>query len=351
MKYELNMFVCIKDTRKHEEMTKRKLWLKYVLRLVTKFSPSLKSFVFYFVLLMPLMVEAKVEQQKLQELLNRSETSLRSMLSDRGFSALPKVLEKAKGGVLIIPSLVKGGFIIGGSNGSGVLFARDDVHDWKGPCFVNLTSLSAGLQIGVENSEVVLVIMNKRALKMLVEKRVSFGAGVSVAVGPVGGGIAAETTLNFDSDTYVFSRSKGLFAGGAINGSAIVSMGDWNKLYYDCPDSSLKNIVFGSGCRARVPMSLSGLLELLNRHGNTGSQGISRAPYMHSMRPSLPAASQPVDFKNAPVNPHTGKPKPVNPTQFTSEVTDKPIPLTPSRDGSSSGYEEEDMDIQVEELL
>ena len=333
-------------------MTRRKLWLKYVARLVRELSPSLKSFVFYLVLLMPLMLEAKVGQHKLQELLSRSETSLRSMLSDRGFSALPKVLDKAKGGILIIPSLVKGGFIIGGSNGSGVLFARDEVQGWKGPCFVNLTSLSAGLQIGVENSEVVLVIMNKRALKMLVEKRVSFGAGVSVAVGPVGGGIAAETTLNFDSDTYVFSRSKGLFAGGAINGSAIVSMGDWNKLYYDCPDSSLKNIIFGSGCRARVPMSLSGLMELLNKHGgNARSQEVFRGSDAQSMHTSLPAASQPVEFKSAPVNPHTGKPKPVNSPQLTSEVIEKPIPLTPPRDVSSSGYGEDDMDIQVEELL
>ena len=332
-------------------MTRSKLWLKYVVRLVREFSLGLRSFVFFFVLLMPLMLEAKVGQQKLQELLNRSETSLRSMLSDRGFSALPKVLDKAKGGILIIPSLVKGGFIIGGSNGSGVLFARDDVHGWKGPCFVNLTSLSAGLQIGVENSEVVLVIMNKRALKMLVEKRVSFGAGVSVAVGPVGGGIAAETTLNFDSDTYVFSRSKGLFAGGAINGSAIVSMGDWNKLYYDCTDTSLKNIIFGSDCRARIPMSLSGLLELLNKHGNTMRlQEVLRDPYVQ--RASLPAAPQSVEFKSAPVNPHTGKPKPVNSPHLTSETIKKPIPLTPPRDISSSPtYEEEDMDIQVEELL
>ncbi len=132
-------------------------------------------------------------------------------------------------GMLILPHLVKGGFIFGGSGGSGVLLARDpDAGVWSYPAFYSMGSGTFGLQIGVEVSEIVLMIMTERGLDRMLSTSLKLGGDVSVAAGPVGVGAKAQT-----ADILAFSRTKGLYGGLNLEGAVIATRNRWNREYYD----------------------------------------------------------------------------------------------------------------------
>jgi lipid-binding SYLF domain-containing protein len=131
-------------------------------------------------------------------------------------------------GMLILPNLVKGGFIFGGSGGSGVVLARDDGRaDWSNPAFYTMASVTFGLQIGGEVSEIILLAVTKRGRDAFLSNEFKLGADVSVAAGPTGAGMKGQT-----ADIFAFSRTKGLFAGLNLEGAVISPRGKWNDAYY-----------------------------------------------------------------------------------------------------------------------
>ena len=131
-------------------------------------------------------------------------------------------------GVLILPSLVKGGFIFGGSGGSGTLLGRDPVTStWSYPSFHTLGSATFGLQIGVEVSEIVLLMMSQRGMDAMLSTKFTLGGDISVAAGPVGVGAKAAT-----ADVLAFSRTKGLYGGLNLEGAVITQRNNWNDAYY-----------------------------------------------------------------------------------------------------------------------
>ena len=134
-----------------------------------------------------------------------------------------KLIKQAKG-VLIIPQFLKGGFIIGGSGGSGVLLGRD--ANWSDPAFFTMGGGSIGFQIGGQVSEVVLLLMTNRAIDAVIHNEVKLGADASFAAGPLEIGAEASTTTNLDTDIFSFSRAKGLFAGVSFEGAVIKSRAD-----------------------------------------------------------------------------------------------------------------------------
>ena len=130
-------------------------------------------------------------------------------------------------GFLIAAKVVKAGFIVGGSGGRAVLVAKGD-KGWAGPAFYTMGTASAGFQAGVDVSQIVTLVMNKKALDSLMSGSVKAGADASVAAGPVGAGAGAKP----NSDFLVYSRAKGLFGGVNVNGTSIKPTEDWNKDYY-----------------------------------------------------------------------------------------------------------------------
>jgi lipid-binding SYLF domain-containing protein len=130
-------------------------------------------------------------------------------------------------GFLIAAKVVKAGFIFGGSGGRAVLIAKGE-KGWAGPAFYTMSTASAGFQAGVDVSEIVTLVMNKKALDSLMSGSVKAGADMSVAAGPVGTGAGAKP----NSDFLVYSRAKGLFGGVNVNGTSIKPTEDWNKAYY-----------------------------------------------------------------------------------------------------------------------
>ena len=168
---------------------------------------------------------------KTEELVEKSRFTVERLLTDPDRPEIRPVVEKARG-VLIIPELIKGGLIIGAEGGSGVLLARGADGTWSSPAFYTLVAGSFGLQAGGQVAETIFALMNDGAVAAFMNDEFKLGADASVAVGPLGSGIEASTTTNLNADIYAFSRTAGLFGGGALEGAKIISRQDLNDEYY-----------------------------------------------------------------------------------------------------------------------
>lgn len=166
-----------------------------------------------------------------EALVTESRLTIDRLLADKEFFELPKFVKAAKG-VLIVPQLVKGGFIIGAEGGTGVFLARGTDGSWSPPAFYTLAAGSIGLQIGAEVKEVVFVLMSDRAVDAMLSSEFKLGADASVTVGPMGRGVEASRSTDFTSDIYAFSKSVGLFGGGALEGAKIFARASLNDSYY-----------------------------------------------------------------------------------------------------------------------
>lgn len=176
-------------------------------------------------------VTASAEEQA-EQLIFKSRWTLEDLLENPNLEQeLPLYLKEASG-VLIFPDVFKGGFILGGEGGTGVLLAKDETGAWGQPAFFTLASGSVGLQIGGQLSQVVLTVMNEEAVRGLLNEKFKLGADASVAVGVIGGGIETSTTSNFGLDVYAFSTAVGLFGGGALEGALIVPRDSLNQEFY-----------------------------------------------------------------------------------------------------------------------
>ncbi len=170
--------------------------------------------------------------QEEQGLVDKARISLESMAAQEDMSALRRMLAKAHG-VLIVPQLIKAGFIIGGEGGSGVLLARDPSSGaWSEPAFYTLAAGSIGWQFGGEVSELVLIVNTAKGLDAILKSQFKAGIDASIAAGPIGKGIEASTTANLRNDIYSFSRSQGLFAGVSVEGALIQPRDSWNEAYF-----------------------------------------------------------------------------------------------------------------------
>jgi lipid-binding SYLF domain-containing protein len=146
---------------------------------------------------------------------------------------IPEALIARAEAIVVIPSLIKGGFVVGAKHGKGVISTYDrTTNTWSNPGFVNVTGGSIGWQIGVEAVDLVLLVMNRGGVDELLEDRFTLGGNLSVAAGPVGRTGAAATDAQFSAQILAYSRSKGLFAGATLEGAALHSDDDSNKALY-----------------------------------------------------------------------------------------------------------------------
>ncbi len=156
---------------------------------------------------------------------------LNSIMSIPEKSIPPKLLRNAKA-IAIIPHVIKAGFIVGGRFGRGVLMVKQGNGTWSPPCFINIAGGSFGWQIGVQATDIILVFKTRRGVEGIVSGKFTLGADAAVAAGPVGRNAAAATDAMLNAEIYSYSRSKGLFAGVALNGSVLSVNDDYNEIYY-----------------------------------------------------------------------------------------------------------------------
>ncbi len=152
------------------------------------------------------------------------------MRSDQTFGPSRDLLRRARA-VLIVPSLVKGGFVFGAEGGEGVLLARTG-HGWSSPAFYTLGSASFGLQIGLESAQLVMFVMSDKALRAIERDKFKLGAGAGLTVITVGANAQAATGGNLSGDIIVWSSSKGAYGGLTLEGSVLAPESDVNADFY-----------------------------------------------------------------------------------------------------------------------
>ena len=169
------------------------------------------------------------------DLLNRAAGTIQHMKVDPGFGPAQSRVNEAKA-MFIVPSLVKGGFIFGAEGGSGVLMGNN-AGTWTDPAFYTMGSASFGLQAGLEQTEVVMLIMSDRALQSITRGQFKIGADAGLTVVSLSAGAGAATPANLSGDILIWTSGKGLYGGLTLNGSVINSRDDWNTAFYGKPTS------------------------------------------------------------------------------------------------------------------
>lgn len=134
---------------------------------------------------------------------------------------IPPALLREAQAVVVIPGTVKFGFLLAGRFGQGFMLVRDDNNAWGLPFVVNFTGGSVGWQVGLQATDVVLVFKNRKGIKAIRDGKFTLGADAAVAAGPVGRHLEAATDIRFNAEVYSYSRAKGVFAGVALEGTAL----------------------------------------------------------------------------------------------------------------------------------
>lgn len=192
-----------------------------------------------FVAAGPLPARAAASDE--QSLIDSARITVDAFANDGQMSDLRRKLAQAQG-VFVVPQLLKASFIIGGEGGSGVLLART-ANGWSEPCIYTMGAGSIGLQIGGEASQVMLVLMNDKAVNAILRNEFKLGADATVAAGPVGMGVEAATTTNLGADIYSYAKTKGLAAGISVEGAVITARHSRNTAYYG-KEAHPRNILY-----------------------------------------------------------------------------------------------------------
>jgi len=146
--------------------------------------------------------------------------------------AIPKDLLQKAHAIVVVPDVIKAGFVVGGRHGEGLISVKTRDGTWSNPCFVSLTGGSVGFQAGVSSTDVVLVFRTQRGVDSIVHGKFTLGADASAAAGPVGRSAQASTDAQLKAEIYSYSRARGLFAGAALDGTALTIDDEANEAVY-----------------------------------------------------------------------------------------------------------------------
>jgi len=209
-----------------------------------------------------------------QALVDRATLTVQDILGE-GHDAVnaASLLRRARA-ALVCPRIFRAGFFFGGEGGGCVLLGRDAAGSWSSPAFYSLGSASFGLQAGIQDLQVLILVMNDRALNAILDSQFKFGADASLAFATYGGSLEASTTAAVGADILAFARARGLFAGLTLEGSLLSSRSEWNRSYYRQEVSARQIAV---AMQAHNP-GADPLRAALMRYGTPGGGGASIAP-------------------------------------------------------------------------
>jgi len=163
-----------------------------------------------------------------QVLVDKARATVKAFAGDKDYASMPGLLTKAKA-VIVFPQVLKAGFVLGGSGGSGVLLVRDEkTGEFGQPAFYTMGSVSFGLQAGGSAAEVIMLVNTQKALDSMLTAKLKLGGEASLAAGPKGG--TATSTVNADIVSY--ARAKGAFIGMSFDGAVLDVRDSLNQGYY-----------------------------------------------------------------------------------------------------------------------
>jgi lipid-binding SYLF domain-containing protein len=178
----------------------------------------------------------------------------------------PALLEDAYG-IMVIPGVVKVGFVIAARHGRGVLVVRKKEGGWSNPCFISLSAGSIGWQVGAQATDVVLVFKSRRSVDAITKGKFTLGADASIAAGPVGRSAGAGTDVEFKAEIYSYSKSRGFFAGISLEGASLQIDHKANKAFYDQEDISPKDILYNP--ERKTPKPAKPFLKTLTKYAKS----------------------------------------------------------------------------------
>jgi lipid-binding SYLF domain-containing protein len=169
---------------------------------------------------------------------------LEELRSSRDQYIPDRLLERAYA-IAVIPDMTKIAFFAGGRRGHGVLVVRDKDGRFTSPTFITMTGGSFGWQWGVQSTDIMLVFTTRKGVEHITGGKFTLGADASVAAGPVGRQASASTDMSFKAEVYSYSRTRGVFAGLAIDGTALTIDDGANEVFYGKPDIEASDIISG----------------------------------------------------------------------------------------------------------
>jgi SH3 domain-containing YSC84-like protein 1 len=196
------------------------------------------------------------------ERLTRSAEVLKEIMatSDRG---IPQDLLQKAECIVVVPGMKKGAFIVGANYGRGFVSCRKGRVGWSAPAGIRIEGGSIGFQIGGSETDVVMLVLNKRGADKLMSSKFTLGGDASVAAGPVGRTTTAETDALMHAEILSWSRSRGVFAGIALKGATLRADGDANKELYG-EELETRRIVTATA----APKAAAPLTSVLNRYSS-----------------------------------------------------------------------------------
>jgi lipid-binding SYLF domain-containing protein len=234
-------------------------------------SLSLTVLLTSFVLGSPVIAQNKdaapsKDTEKVDQRLAEAGKAFSEIMAAKDNSIPDSVLSKAQC-VVIIPGMVKGGFIVAGQGGKGAVSCRGaNKTGWGAPAMLEMGGGSVGFQAGASSTDVVMLVMDKAGMDSLLKDKFTLGGDASVAAGPVGRSATAETDAAFNAKILSYSRSKGVFGGVALKGSTLKQDNDANKTLYGTQIDA-KNILAGT---KPAPAAAAPMLQALNQYSPAG---------------------------------------------------------------------------------
>lgn len=196
-------------------------------------------------------------QQDSIERLQMSSDVLRSLVAAPDKGIPEEVLSSAKC-IVVVPHLVKGGFVVGGEHGRGIASCRTR-EGWSAPAFVSIGGGSLGLQIGLEGVDLVMLVMNDQGFQHLISSKFQLSGDASAAAGPVGRHASAGTDWKLTAEILTYSRAQGVFAGVTLDGAVVEQDNDSTRAIYG-RDRSFRSILSG---RITAPKSTVGFMKAI----------------------------------------------------------------------------------------
>ena len=219
---------------------------------------GLPSFLSLCLLAVPVPVGAETASERLAE----SAVVLKEMLDAPDQGVLEDLLSEARC-VVIVPGLKKGAFLVGAKYGRGFTVCRDDRRSaWGAPAAVRIEGGSFGFQIGGAETDVVMIVRNRRGMDKLMQSKFTLGGDADVAAGPVGRSGSAQTDLKMTAEILSYSRSRGVFVGVSVQGATLRQDLDENQEMYGQKLSNREILSEGP----KAPAASADLLALLNLH-------------------------------------------------------------------------------------
>jgi SH3 domain-containing YSC84-like protein 1 len=197
-----------------------------------------------------------------QHLVDSATLSIESMMDSSEGHEAAQFLHRAKA-VVVCPNIFRAGFMFGGEGGGCVMVARGYNGGWSDPAFYSMGSGSFGLQIGIQNAQVMMMVMTNGGLNALLNSQFKFGADAGLTVATLGAGVNGSMSTALDADIVSFSKSEGLYGGISLSGAILSSDAGTDQRYYGAPIDARQIVVNMQGSNPGA----NPLREMLTRYG------------------------------------------------------------------------------------